>query len=122
MPLRYVLDENLRGPLWSLFTRHNRKGDYPVDVVRVGDQESVPLGTKDPELLRWAEDENRILISKDVRTIPAHLAIHLAAGRHSPGVMTLKTEVPLREILEFLVLAAYATDPPEWADASRYVP
>ena len=122
MPLKYVLDENLRGPLWSLFTRHNRKGEHPVEAVRVGDQDSVPLGIKDPELLRWAEDEGRILVSKDVRTMPSHLAAHLAAGRHSPGVMTIKPGVPLREILEFLVLAAYATDPAEWADANRYVP
>jgi hypothetical protein len=122
MPLKYVLDENLRGPLWSLFTRHNRKGDHPVDIVRVGDRDSVSLGTGDPELLRWAEDEGRILISKDVRTMPGHLAKHLAPGRHSPGIMALRPQAPLREVLEFLVLAAYATDPAEWADTHRYVP
>ena len=122
MPLSYVLDENLRGPLWSLFLRHNRARDYPVDVVRVGDGDTVPLGTKDAELLQWAEDEGRILISKDLRTLSAHLAAHLAMGRHSPGVMTLKKAAPLREILEFLVLAAYVSDASEWADTNRYVP
>ena len=65
MALRYVLDENLRGPLWGLISRHNQKGNNPIDVVRVGDSNAMPLGTKDPELLRWAEEEGRILISHD---------------------------------------------------------
>ena len=122
MALCFVLDENLRGPLWGLIARHNQKGNDPIDVVRVGDSDAPPLGTKDPELLRWAEDQGRIVISHDKRTMPAHVASHLAAGRHSPGVMILRSEVSLRDIKEFLVLAAYATDPVEWADAVRYVP
>lgn len=37
MPLRFVLDENQRGPLWRAVIRHNQAGSYPLDVVRVGD-------------------------------------------------------------------------------------
>ena len=122
MAIKYALDENLRGPLWRLIARHNQTGDDAIDIVRVGDLDAVPLGTLDPELLCWTEDEARILVSHDKRTMPMHLASHLAAGRHSPGVMILKPAASLREIGEFLVLAAYATDPEEWADAIRYVP
>ena len=122
MPLIYVLDENLRGPLWNLVARQNRAGDYPIDAVRVGDADAVPLGTKDPQLLRWAEEQGRILVSEDRRSMSRHLADHLAAGHHAPGVMTLKRGVSLREIAQFLALAAYATDPAEWADQNRFVP
>lgn len=122
MALRYVFDEHLRGPLWNLVTRHNRNGVDPIDVVRVGDADAVPLGTNDPELLHWAEQEGRILVSEDRRTMSGHLTEHLASGRHSPGVMTLKAAVPLRDVLEFLVLAAYASEPAEWASANRFVP
>jgi hypothetical protein len=122
MPLIYVLDENLRGPLWNLITRQNRTSDWPIDVVRVGDANVVPLGTKDPPLLIWAEAAGRILVSEDRRSMSRHLADHLASGRHSPGVMTVKPGVSLREIAEFLALAAYATEPAEWADQNRFVP
>ena len=122
MAPRFAFDENLRGALWNLVARHNRKGELTVDVVRVGDVGVVPLGTKDPELLRWAELEGRILVSEDRRTMSKHLADHLAAGHHSPGVMTLKVQVPLRSVLDFLVVAAHATEPDEWADANWFVP
>jgi hypothetical protein len=48
MALRYVLDENLRGRLWSAFQRHNAAGVDRVDVTRVGDPLDLPLGTADP--------------------------------------------------------------------------
>ena len=37
MPLRYVFDEHHRGPLWKAVQRHNARGGYVLDVVRVGD-------------------------------------------------------------------------------------
>lgn len=122
MPLSYLFDENLRGPLWSFVLRHNCGGVNPLNVVRLGDSDVLPLGTEDPEILLWAERHGRILVSVDRGTMSRHLADHLAAGHHSPGVFTLRTEFPLREILDFLVLAAFATDPAEWADSNRFVP
>jgi hypothetical protein len=108
--------------LWNLVVRHNRKQDLAIDAVRVGDAGVAPLGIKDPELLQWAELAGRVLVSEDRRTMSKHLAEHLKAGHHSPVVMTLRPEVPLRIVLEFLILAAYATDPEEWADTNRFVP
>lgn len=37
MPLRYLLDENLRGPWWNAIQRHNSFGTNTIDAVRVGD-------------------------------------------------------------------------------------
>ncbi len=122
MALRFVFDENLRGALWNLAARHNQKNELMIDVVRVGDAGVVPLGTKDPELLSWAERAGRVLVSSDRRTMARHLKDHLEAGHHSPGVMTLRPGAPLRVVLEFLVLASYATDPHDWADLNHFVP
>jgi hypothetical protein len=55
MPPRFVLDEHLRGDLWNAIERHNRNGVNTVDVVRVGDMADLPLGSKDPSTLIWAE-------------------------------------------------------------------
>jgi hypothetical protein len=62
-PLRYLLDENLRGRLWQAIGVHNQTGAYPIDVVRVGDPPDLPLGSLDPDILLWAEREGRILVS-----------------------------------------------------------
>src|SRR5690349_12917848 len=69
MALAYLLDENERGVLWRALQRHNSFGVNPIDVLRVGDFSELPLGSKDPAILLWAEANNRILISRDERTL-----------------------------------------------------
>lgn len=122
MPLRYVLDEHLRGPLWNAIRRHNRGGVNVVDVERVGDPKDLPLSSTDSAVLLWAEQEARILVSEDKSTLTDHLAAHLASGHHSPGIMVPRPAVGRRAVLEFLVLAAYASEPHEWRDAIWYIP
>jgi hypothetical protein len=85
MPIRFLLDEHLRGPLWHAIGRHNLGGGLPLDVARVGDPPDLPLGADDSAILLWAERENRILITEDKHTIAIHLAGHCQAGHHSPG-------------------------------------
>jgi uncharacterized protein DUF5615 len=122
MALRYVLDEHLRGPLWRAIQWHNSSGAYPLDVVRVGDPADLPLGTGDPALLQWAEREQRILVTHDLDTMPTHLADHLAAGQHSPGVFMIRPHSTLPQILSFLRDAAYASEPEEWHDRIQFIP
>jgi hypothetical protein len=122
MPLRYVLDEHLRGPLWRALQWHASSGVYPLDVVRVGDPADLPLGSDDLELLAWAEREQRILLTYDTDTMPLHLADHLAAGRHSPGVFIIRPHSTLPQIIAFLRDAAYASEPWEWQDRIQFIP
>jgi len=122
MELRYVLDEHLRGPLWRAMRWHNSRGFYPVDVVRVGDPIDLPLGSPDPTILVWAEREERILVTHDPDTMPAHLANHLRAGHHSPGVFMIRPDSRVLQIVAFLVDAAYASDPSEWRDRIEFIP
>jgi hypothetical protein len=122
MPLRYVLDEHLRGPLWRAIQWHNNSGVYPLDAVRVGDPPDLPLGTGDPALLLWAEREQRILVTHDPDTMATHLADHLASGRHSPGVFMVRPLTTLPQTLSFLRDAAYASEPPEWQDRIQFIP
>jgi hypothetical protein len=122
MTLRYVFDEHLRGPLWHAVQSHNSTGLYPLDVVRVGDAVDLPLGIDDPTLLQWAEREQRILITFDADSIPAHLADHLSNGRHSPGVFMVRPNSSLPQLVAFLRDAAYASEPSEWQDQVRFIP
>ena len=78
MPVRFVLDENLRGkPIWHALRRSFVAGPVAIDTVRVGDPPDLPLGSTDPSILIWAQAQDRILISGDVQTLPLYLAQHL---------------------------------------------
>ncbi len=122
MPLAFLFDENQRGLLWRAALRHNRKSTDHLDIVRVGDPTDLPRGTRDPEILAWAENANRILVTFDKATMAAHLAAHLQTGRHSPGIFMLRRGCSLPQVVAHLVLAAYASEPWEWQDRIEYVP
>jgi hypothetical protein len=119
--LRYLLDENLRGMLWRFVVRHNARGGDRIDVVRVGDPGAVPLGTSDPDLLRWCEINERVLVSHDKNTVPGYLREHLATGHQSPGVFLVRDVHPA-DVVEYLVVAALASDASEWRDQYFYIP
>jgi len=68
MALRYLLDENARGVLWHAIVRHNAASSEPLDVVCVGDLDDLPLATPDPDILRWAAREGRVLVTFFART------------------------------------------------------
>jgi hypothetical protein len=122
MPLRYLLDENLRGgALWRAIRQHNAAGADLLDVVRVGDPSDLPCGSDDSAILLWAEREARILVSLDRQTIPAHLTNHLKAGQHCPGIILIRPHATLANVLSYLVAAAYAADPGGYQDRIEYV-
>jgi hypothetical protein len=120
--LRFLLDEHLRGPLWTAILRHNAQGGLPIDAIRVGDPPDLPLGTDDGAILLWAEREGRILLTEDVHTMPGHLAAHVQAGHHSPGVFIISVGCSIGQLVSCLELVVHAGDPAEYADTITYVP
>jgi hypothetical protein len=122
MALRFLLDEHYRGVLWQAVRRHNARGLYVIDVVRVGDPGDLPLSSKDPDILVWAEREGRVLVTRDRKTMPGHLANHLAAGRHSPGVLAVRRGFSASRVVAELALYAHACDPQAIRDRIEYIP
>src|SRR5262245_33801477 len=122
MPLTFLLDEHLRGPLWRAIQRHNASGGLPIDALRVGDPADLPLGSVDPAVLAWAERKDRILLTLDRDTMANHLSDHLQAGRHSPGVFILDGSCSLTTLVGYLELVAHAGDPADYRDQITFVP
>lgn len=123
MPFSFLLDENQRGRLWRALQHHNASNlSLALDVVRVGDPPDLPTGSADPAILLWAERESRILLTRDEQSMPGHLADHLAAGRHSPGILLIRHRVSFADVVSHLVLVAYASQAWEWQDQIRYIP
>ena len=122
MALALLLDEHLRGPLWTVVQRHNLTSELQLDVVRVGDVADLPLGISDADILSWAETENRILITEDRRTMAKHLDNHLKSDHHSPGIFVVRAGFLWAEVLEILVLVAHAGEPADYVDVVTFLP
>ena len=122
MPLAFVLDEHLRGPLWQTILRHNLVDQYPLDVTRVGDAYDLSLGADDADILLWAERQSRLLITEDRHTMAENLRLHLASGHHCPGILITRSGVKMQSLLECLVLIGHAGNPVEFADVITFIP
>lgn len=122
MALSFLLDENLPGRFVNAVQRHNQRGLDVLDVVRVGEPPDLDLGSADPTILLWCEREKRILVSRDKSTMPGHLANHLGRGAHSPGVFLVLSAASVPEVLDYLVLVAYASEAREWQDRIQFIP
>ncbi len=49
------------------------------------------------------------------------MAGNLTSGHHCPGIFTVSRTSRSVEVFDFLVLAAYASEPAEWRDWIKYV-
>jgi hypothetical protein len=122
MALRFLLDEHLRGELWKAVQFHNAHAPELLDMVRVGDPPDMPLSSKDPDILAWAELSGQVLVSRDKRTMIADLVAHLQAGRSSPGLLLIRRRSRLADVLTFLISAASAGNEDQWRDQFVYIP
>ncbi len=121
--LLFLLDEDTHGGVAEAFRRRVRLGTLPlVDVVYVGDPSAPPKGTQDPELLVWVEEDDRILVSNDRSTLIDHFLKHLAAGRHSPGVLIVKPGTGIGQLISELVLISEACTADEFFDRYQFIP
>ena len=90
-------------------------------VWQIGMPGVPPAGTLDPEILLWCEAHNFVLVTNNRKSMPVHLADHLAAGRHIPGILTVDVLGDFARNLDYLLLAAFASLPDEYADRIAYM-
>lgn len=64
----------------------------------------IPDGTSDLEVLRLASDDERVLVSRDVHTMPRHFANFITA-RPASGVILIPPSAPLADVIDKLLIA-----------------
>jgi len=80
-----------------------------IDVARVQD---VGLRTADdPAVLQWAADEGRVLMTHDIKTIPDFAHERVSAGLPMPGVLIVRSVLPIAVVIDELVIIEAASDP-----------
>ena len=79
-------------------------------------------GTPDPQVLAFAAEQGRMVVSHDVTTMPVHFAVHIAGGNSSPGLFVIHQTIPIGKAIEELLLIWEASAPEEWRDRWTRLP
>jgi predicted nuclease of predicted toxin-antitoxin system len=114
--IRLLADENFDGRVLARICQERSD----LDVVRVQDE---GLGnTPDPDILAWAAQEGRILLTHDKKTMGPFAHARVRAGQPMAGVCIAKRSAPLRLIIEDLLIVLVSISAEEWVNQVRYVP
>jgi hypothetical protein len=109
--------------LWKAITTHNQQdAAHTLDVIRVGDPEGPQLGIKDPQLLEWAIQHERVIVTRDANSLIGEHDRLVASGRGTPGPFVTRAGFTIPEVVAELVLYTYALTAEECASTCRYIP
>ena len=114
--LRLLIDENLDHRIM----RGLRLQISQLDSLSV--QEINLRGTKDPLLLDWAAENQRILVTHDINTIPKYAYEKIAAGEPMTGVIVIPDDLAIGTAIDELALIVECCDARELENQVRYLP
>ncbi|WP_414562739.1 MULTISPECIES: hypothetical protein [unclassified Anabaena] len=100
MALKYLIDENV-APIYTVQLRRLKPDLF---VLAIGDLTTPQKETLDPEILLWCEANDFILVINHRKSMPVHLADHIAQNHHIPGIFILSPKLSVGENLEQLLL------------------
>ena len=61
-------------------------------------------GATDPDVLEWAAANDRVVVTHDAKTMPNFAYDRLAAGRRVPGLIAIRTSLPIGAAIDDLLL------------------
>ena len=94
--------------------------DLRVPVI--GGEAGPPLGSSDPDIIRWLDQEGCCLVTYNRATIPDHLGSHVMGGGHPIGIFAVRPNATIGEVIR--ELTAIWTDQvwTPYADKVTYIP
>lgn len=118
MKIRFLLDENLSPQLTIAVLNLNSA----IDILRVGDSNTPPLATPDPDILVYLELSQRLLVTNNRKSMPGHLQAHWENERHIWGLLWLRSEVTLGRLAAELWMIWETSEAEEWIDKTDWIP
>ena len=114
--LRFAADENFNGAI----TRGLVRRLPTLDLVRIQDTE---MYRADDELvLAWAAEQERILLTHDLSTVPHFAFVRIEAGQSMSGVFAINDELPIGAVIDDVALLAECSLENEWDNRVLYLP
>lgn len=114
--LRLLIDQDLDHDILRGLIRRILQLDA-VTAFEIGMSKAT-----DPQLLTWAAQEGRIVITHDRKTMPAHAADLMRQGRNIAGLFVVPRSMPLHQMIEDLEMMVTCSENDEWVNVIRYLP
>jgi hypothetical protein len=114
--MRFAADENFDGRILQGLQRRLPT----LDIIRI--QDTVMYQLPDPELLDQLAQEDRILLTHDVRTMPGFVYERVRAGQPMPGIIEVHRSTPIGQAIDELEILLGAGQPDDFENQVRYVP
>lgn len=120
---RFLIDECVSDHVARAIRERNTENPQQrIDFLSVGDPRDLPKSSADPDILLWAEANDYLVLTADYRTMPVHLANHLATGRHIAGVLSVRPGTATQTVVEELLMISVAGERDDFLDILQYIP
>lgn len=94
---------------------------YPeIDIVRIQDVGLTKAG--DPIILQWADQEQRVLLTHDTRTMSQHATMRMQAGNRIAGLVVVPQSLSIGRAIDDIITIATCSDTEEWINLIQYLP
>jgi hypothetical protein len=114
--IKFLADENFNGVVLRGLLRRLPE----LDIIRVQD---VGLsGASDTQVLAFAAEENRVILTHDVRTFSRFAYQRVALRQAMPGVFEVSQDIPASVAINELVLVAECSIDGEWEGQVHHLP
>lgn len=114
--LRFAADENFNNAIVRGVIRRNRG----LDLVTV--QDSGLSGASDQEVLAWAADEDRVLLTHDVTTMTEFAYERIENDLPMPGIVEVSQGLAIGAVIDDILLLAECSLENEWSGRVLYLP
>lgn len=118
MKIHFLLDENLSKQIKFAVLQLNPL----IDILCVGDPQAPSFGTLDPDLLMYAKESQRLLVTDNRKSMPEHLEVHWSAGRIIWGLFWVRPKTSIGQLVENINLFWEASEAEEWIDVVAWIP
>ncbi|MFB2837970.1 DUF5615 family PIN-like protein [Floridanema evergladense] len=114
--LRLLSDENFNGDIVrGLFLRQPK-----LDLLRVQDIGLAEVD--DPTILKWAAENDRILLTHDRATMPDFAYQRLLQQEEMSGLFVINDRMSVRQAIDELLLLVNCSEQSEWKGFVLYLP
>ena len=76
----------------------------------------------DPDLLAWAAEHTRVVVTHDRSTMPYHAGARIAKGETVAGVITVSRRLPVSQVINDLEIIVSCSDKDEWENVIKHLP
>lgn len=114
--VRLLTDENFNGAILRGLIRRLPE----LDIVRV--QDVGLMNADDPDILEWAANEGRILLTHDVATITMYAYERVNQGLPMIGVVEVIATAPIGRIINDLELFILCSQPEDYENQVLFIP